>query len=130
MLVRETIVSRIVNSGEVNRVTLGKLYYIMTRVLRHISENNVPDVVQIKRNENLFNELAQAQECLLADGIKCSDWKILVDYAMANYSMETQETINSLLMELYPELVDDLENDICVDESYEMQLEMLLFTLK
>jgi hypothetical protein len=130
MLVRETAVSRVVNLGEVNQDTLGKLNYIMTKVLRHISETNVPDIVQIKRNENLFNELTQVQEWLLADGIKCSDWKILVDYAMANYSMETQEMINSLLMELYPELVDDLEDDLCVDESYEMQPEMSLSTLK
>jgi hypothetical protein len=130
MLVRETAVSRVVNLGEVNQVTLGKLNYIMTKVLRHISETNVPDIVQIKRNENLFNELTQAQEWLLVDGIKCSNWKVLVDYAMSHYSMETQEMINSLLMELYPELVDDLEEELCVDESYEMQPEMLLSTLK
>ena len=49
---------------------------------------------------------------------------------MANYSMETQEMINSLLIELYPELVDDLEDELCVDESYEMQPEMSLSTLK
>jgi hypothetical protein len=130
MLVRETAVSRVVNLGEVNQVTLGKLNYIMTKVLRHISETNVPDIVQIKRNENLFNELTQAQEWLLVDGIKCSNWKVLVDYAMSHYSMETQEMINSLLMELYPELVDDLEEELCVDESSEMQPEMLLSTLK
>jgi hypothetical protein len=130
VLVRETAVSRVVNLGEVNPVTLGKLDQIMTKVLQHISETNVPDVVQIKRNEDLFNELTQVKQWLLIDGMKCTDWKVLVDYAVNYYSMETQEMINSLLMELYPELVDDLEEELCVDESYEMQPEMSLSKLK
>ena len=69
MLVRKTAVSRVVNLGEVNQVTLDKLDKIMTKVLQHISENNVPDIVQIKHNENLFNELTQGKQWLLADGI-------------------------------------------------------------
>ena len=130
MLARETAVSRVVYKGEVNKDTLGKLANIITKVLRHISETKVPDAIQTKRNTDLYNELTQVQEWLYEHGLTCADWQVLVRYVDTNCSMETQEMINSLLMELYPELVDELEEELCVDERYEIQPEMSLSELK
>jgi hypothetical protein len=130
MLARETALSRVVYQGEVNNETLGKLANIITKVLRHISETKVPDAIQTKRNEDLYNELTHVQEWLHNNGLTCADWQVLVRYVETNCSMETQEMINSLLLELYPELVDELEEDFCVDERYEIQPEMSLSELK
>jgi hypothetical protein len=130
MLTRETAVSRVVHLGEVNKDTIGKLENIINKVLQHISETNVPDAIQTKRNENLTSELTQVQKWLLDNALACSDWRSLVEYVETNYSMETQEILNSLLMEIYPSLVDELEEQLCVDERYEIQPNMSLSELK
>jgi hypothetical protein len=130
MLARETAVSRVVNLGKIDKTILEKLDHILTKVVRHVSETKVPDTIQIDRNKKLHQELIQVQQWLLNEGTQYSNWHALVDHLQATSSMETQEMINSLLMELYPELVDDLEEDLCVDESYQLQPEMSLSGLK
>lgn len=130
MLARETAVYRVVNLGEVSNNILAKLDSIITKVLQHISETSVPDTIQTTRNKTLFDELTQVQHWLLEQGSRYGSWQALVLHVETNCSMETQEMINSLLMELYPELVDELEESLVVEEHYEVQPEMSLSALK
>ena len=130
MLARETAVYRAVNLGEVNQDTLSKLDKIITKVQQHISETTVPDEIQTQRNENLYQELIQVQQWLREHGGHQANWQALVLHLETNSSLETQEMINSLLMELYPDLVDELEESLVVDEYYQVQPEMSLSALK
>ena len=51
-------------------------------------------------------------------------WASLTQYAEQHWLIETQEVINTLLIELYPELVDGLEEHMWVEESYQITPEM------
>jgi len=56
-------------------------------------------------------------------------WADLIQYAEQSWRIETQEVINTLLIELYPELVDDLEEQMDVDESQQITPEMSVANL-
>ena len=53
-------------------------------------------------------------------------WDSLVVWAEAHLGLEAQELLNSLLIELYPDLVDDLENHTGSDEVMEIDPGMTL----
>ena len=49
--------------------------------------------------------------------MKQNGWRHLSEWSKENLGFETQELINSILIELYPELVDNLEQETCADEN-------------
>jgi hypothetical protein len=51
-------------------------------------------------------------------------WASLTQYAEQHWHIETQEVINTLLIELYPELVDGFEEQMGVEESHQITPEM------
>ena len=130
VLAREIALSQVVNQGEVNQQKLNQLDNIISKVLQHISETNIPDEIQQQRNKSLYLELEHVQRWLLNNENSLTDWQSLINFVETNSSMETQEMLNSLLLELYPELVDDLEEELVVDECYQVQPEMSLSELK
>ena len=63
---------------------------------------------------------------LQTHGADLSNWQQLTEHAQANWRVETQELVNSLLIELYPQLVDGLEEQMDVTERYDLVPEMPL----
>ena len=57
-------------------------------------------------------------------------WHRLSDWSTENLSIETQELINSILIELYPELVDNLELETGADENMPLVPSMALDELE
>ena len=57
-------------------------------------------------------------------------WHHLSDWSTENLSIETQELINSILIELYPELVDNLEQETGADENMPLVPSMALDELE
>ncbi len=74
-------------------------------------------------NQTLIAELA-ALRCWLENCPQIESWSAVTSYAEQHWHLETQELIHSLLMELYPELVDELEDSMCVEEVPATQPEM------
>ncbi len=129
VLNRESALARVIYQGEVTPQHLEKIDKLLSKAITHISETRVPDEHQIANNELLLSELGQVQSWLSREGDEQSSWELLVQFAEQNYSFETQEMLNSLLLELYPELVSDISYE-CVDEVYRLQPEMSLEQLK
>ena len=57
-------------------------------------------------------------------------WRRLTDWSTENLTIETQELINSILIELYPELVDNLELETGADENMPLVPSMALDELE
>jgi hypothetical protein len=57
-------------------------------------------------------------------------WQQLLNWAQTHLSLETQELINTLLIELYPELVDALNDPMGADENLDLTPDMPLIQLK
>lgn len=126
---RETALARVVKQSELG-ITAGivdQLAESVSRVLKHLSEIITEDQRQSQVNTEVGEELKMLRLWLVeqrSDLVNYLSWEALTQFAEDNWHVETQEVINTLLIELYPELVDDLEERMWVDESYEIVPEM------
>ena len=126
---RETALARVVKQSELG-ITAGivdQLAESVSRVLKHLSEIITEDERQSRVNTKVGEELKMLRLWLVdqrSDLVNYLSWEALTQFAEDNWHVETQEVINTLLIELYPELVDDLEERMWVDESYEIVPEM------
>ena len=126
---RETALARVVKQSELG-ITAGivdQLAESVSRVLKHLSEIITEDERQSQVNTEVGEELKMLRLWLVeqrSDLVNYLSWEALTQFAEDNWHVETQEVINTLLIELYPELVDDLEERMWVDESYEIVPEM------
>ena len=126
---RETALARVVKQSELG-ITAGivdQLTESVSRVLKHLSEIITEDERQSRINTEVGEELKMLRLWLVdqrSDLVNYLSWEALTQFAEDNWHIETQEVINTLLIELYPELVDDLEERMWVDESYEIVPEM------
>jgi hypothetical protein len=126
---RETALARVVKQSELG-ITAGivdQLAESVSRVIKHLREIITEDERQSQVNTKVSEELKMLCLWLVdqrSDLVNYLSWKALTQFAEDNWHVETQEVINTLLIELYPELVDDLEERMWVDESYEIVPEM------
>jgi hypothetical protein len=126
---RETALARVVKQSELG-ITAGivdQLAESVSRVIKHLRETITEDERQSQVNTKVSEELKMLCLWLVdqrSDLVNYLSWKALTQFAEDNWHVETQEMINTLLIELYPELVDDLEERMWVDESYEIVPEM------
>ena len=126
---RETALARVIKQSELG-ITAGivdQLAESVSRVLKHLSEIITEDERQSQVNTKVGEELKMLRLWLVeqrSDLVNYLSWEALTQFAEDNWHVETQEVINTLLIELYPELVDDLEERMWVDESYEIVPEM------
>ncbi|MDC0000449.1 hypothetical protein OAE16_08450 [Porticoccaceae bacterium] len=127
---RETALARVVAASEcgVDEATLERLDLATQRVIQHLGEIITADVRQNSSNALVRAELQLMHLWLQEQGAELANnhyvWADLIQYAEQSWRIETQEVINTLLIELYPELVDDLEEQMDVDESQQITPEM------
>jgi hypothetical protein len=112
---RETAIARVLHEGRVSPDKLDNLNKLAAKARQHFQETSVSDEDQADRNRTLIAELAKLQHWL-AHNPGIDSWSDITSHAGQHWHLETQELIHSLLMELYPELVDELEDSMCVDE--------------
>ena len=124
ILTREKAIARVINRGEVDKDSCTRLIQVLEKAIVHVQETTVPDEIQIKRNQVLEQELVLLCEYLQAGSL--SVWQTLVAKAEQEFSLETQELLNSALLEVYPELVDEYDQYASVNEQYIAQPNMSL----
>ncbi|MFT5138093.1 MAG: hypothetical protein ACI8XV_003141 [Arenicella sp.] len=134
VLTREKAIARVVHLAEVSNSKLLELDIVICKAILHVQQTEVPDARQISRNKVLISELQGLSGWLSSPGVSYaqnhSNYVQLIDYVQASMSLETQEMVNSCLMEVYPELVDDFEQYTYVDEHYQAQPAMSLQALQ
>ena len=127
---RETALATVVAESEsgIDQDTLSRFDISVQRVIQHLSEIVTADERQSKANIQVAEELQllhtwlHEQSAVLVKNHYV--WSSLTHYAEENWLTETQEVINTLLIELYPELVDGFEEHMWVEESYQVTPEM------
>ena len=127
---RETALATVVAASEsgVDEATLARLDVATQRVIQHLGEIVTADERQNNANLLLREELQLLHLWLEEQGAVLANnqyvWASLTQYAEQHWHIETQEVINTLLIELYPELVDGFEEQMGVDESHQITPEM------
>jgi len=100
------------------------------RAQQFFKETSVEDADQQGRNQMVVAELAGIIDWLEQIPLDLDLWQQLTDWAEAALSLESQELINGLLIELYPQYVDFLEDAMAVEERMELTPDMPLVQLK
>jgi hypothetical protein len=126
---RETAIARVLHRGRVSVQHVEQLNALAAKARQHFQETTAPDEQQAGRNRSLIAELAELRYWLEKNP-QFDSWTDITSYAQQHWHLETQELIHSLLMELYPELVDELEDSMCVEEAPATQPQMPLEQLK
>ena len=107
-----------------------RLLELIARASSSLSECLIEDSDQSMRNEQVVVELEAVQAWLTQVPAQEDLWIQLTDWADAALSLETQELINTLLIELYPDQVDVLEDFMTTDETLDLVPDMPLVQLK
>ena len=129
LVARETALARVRAVGAVETDRIERYQALLVRATIHVQQWPTSDSLQRQRNAELLQHLAQlgaAEPVWTQSGA----WDRLVSWADANLGLEAQELLNSLLIEIYPELVDDLEQRTGSDESMRVDPGMLLQALR
>lgn len=132
---RETALARVIKQSKLGIAAdaIEELDRSVSRVITHLSEIVTEDERQNRINSRVGEELQFLRMWLLEhrdDLVDHLSWESLSQYGENKWHIETQEVINTLLIELYPELVDDLEERMWVDESYDVIPEMTVADFK
>jgi hypothetical protein len=127
---RETALATAVVASEVgvDKATMARLDMATERVIQHLGEIITADERQKNSNVVVREELQalhlwlqeQAAELAITHYV----WADLIQYAEQHWHIETQEVINTMLIELYPDLVDGLEEQMGTEESQQITPEM------
>jgi hypothetical protein len=126
--VRETALARVLCYGAADDETRGHFICLAEKAMQHLDEISTDNTDQNVLNANARADLKRALQWFKAREV--SRWKEVTDYAAAHLSIEAQELINVLLLELFPELINDLDEMLSAEEHYTLQANMPLEALK
>ncbi|MCL7945500.1 hypothetical protein [Marinobacter sp. ATCH36] len=106
------------------------LMTLLRRAHQHFVETVTEDAEQTRRNAATVTSIAAVIVWL--DQMQASPalWDELLNWADDNCSLEAQELINTLLIELYPDVIDAAEDELACEEILELQPEMKATALK
>ncbi len=128
--VRETALARSLTQPP-RPADLAALDRLLSRAAEHLSQIVTGSAAQNALNRVTREEVLNCQQWLQQQGAPLSAWSVLTAHAYEHYGLETQELLNSLLMELYPALIEDLEEWLSVEyEHYPLQAQMPLTRLR
>ncbi|MEP3891432.1 MAG: hypothetical protein ABJN69_13315 [Hellea sp.] len=126
--VRETALARVLSSGVADDSSRGNFKCLILKAMQHLDEISTDNEDQNKLNANARKDIGEALEWF--EGRTVSNWNEVIDYATSNLSIEAQELLNVILLELYPDLITDLESRLSVDEVYSLKGNMKAKALK
>ncbi len=116
--IREIALARTLTHGETDTAHHKQLQELILRARQHLLEIDTDNLPQHEKNTTTAAELARIAARL--DDTQFTSWLELVEVVSSGFAVETQEVINSLIMEMYPELVDDLEEQMTLVEDYSL----------
>ena len=119
---RELALARVRSHGQITADRLARLHSLIARGILHIEQTVTEDAWQTDNNRVVLEGFAALQDWLATQRLE--SWSPLLDWAEHTLSLQAQELLNCILLELYPELVDDLADSFALTEALELQPHM------
>lgn len=115
---RETAISRVLSIKKLSTYNQTKIFNLIERAYLYTTQWNVDDVIQFKRINVLRKELKDISNNKSLNGLLNNDYPLQNVYLhfINKISIETQEILNSIFIEPFPELLDDLTDEMGTDE--------------
>ena len=126
---RETALS-LAKQEVADEETQQRLLDLMRRAIQSLQECDIENDDQRLKNGDVVSELSMAAVWLDQVSAEPDLWLQLTDWAEAAFTVETQELINTLLIEIYPDHADGLEDHMAAEESLDLVPDMPLIQLK
>lgn len=124
---RELALARVRVLGNINSRIEQQFPELLNRCAVHTAETVTEDEWQTENNRKVLNDL-KAIQSHTDNGF--DNWNDLLEWSEENCSLQGQEMLVSILLELYPELVDDLEDYHSAEEFLDLDPVMPLQELK
>ena len=124
---RELALARVRLLGQYDVLAKDKLSRLINRVQNHMAETETEDEWQSQNNVAVLVDLDLLTQRLEAG---LDSWNSLILWSEDACSLQGQELLVSLLLELHPELVDDLEDYHGSEEFLDLDPVMPVQTLK
>jgi len=129
MFTRERALQRVQQIQKISSDKKVQFTDLLANAKIHVEEWSTSDQRQAQILSFIINELDAPPPFDRFLSMK-NGWHQLIDWSTENLSIETQELINSILIELYPELVDNLELETGADENMPLVPSMALDELE
>ncbi|MBQ0831826.1 hypothetical protein [Marinobacter sp.] len=110
--------------------THARLHVLMSRALKHLQQTQTEDREQTLRNQKTVCSVAEVIDWLDRTPAHHTLYEELISWARGHCSLEAQELINTMLIELYPELVDGLDDQLGCRESMDLKPDMKALQLR
>ncbi|WOI24975.1 hypothetical protein [Cobetia amphilecti] len=107
-----------------------RLLALLKRAETHLRQTVTDDHEQTLRNQATVASLPELMTWLELVPLSPELWQELIDWSHQQHGLEAQELVNTLLLELYPSIVDRYEDLMAVEESLELTPDMPLVHLK
>ena len=121
--IRETALARVKRDGIVNSVTRGDFKCLADKAMQHLEE-----IATDNHDQNIINKNARTDMNSLIDWFDgqstIQNWTEVTNYAEQNFGHEAQELLHAILLELFADIFLDLEDQLSVDEKYDLIPEM------
>ncbi|OED46063.1 hypothetical protein ACH42_04220 [Endozoicomonas sp. (ex Bugula neritina AB1)] len=124
---REVALARVKVLGKITPEVEQRFQQLLQRCKMSTEETQIEDQWQTTHNEILLKDLDRLQE-RTSQGF--NHWSSLFDWSEDNCSVQAQELLVSVALELYPELVDELENHHSIQDCLQLDPLMPLSQLK
>ncbi len=111
---RETALAQVLHKATPTDWRVALFHDLIARAKQHFAESRTNDTEQIERNRVLIAELDDVDAWMRARDDKLETWFVLSEQGRDRWSLETQELIHAICLEIHPELVNDLEEEFAV----------------
>ncbi len=123
----------IINNFHVRIELINKYKKLLEKAHQYLIEVKPTDPIQIKKNLLTINDLSlfiKYCSSLNEKNLKDVTWKKILNFASENYNLDTNEIAKVQLMEIYPEVSENLANDMSEDEDMDIEISQTLRELK
>jgi len=133
MTQREIALARIMSQTDCDAPKLCALQSMLEQVVQHLQETTVAADYQTSRNQILIAAclalISKVAQPVFSDALKRGGWQVLQTFVEDHYGPAAEELVQVLLFELYPHLVDSLEESMAADETLDLDSGMTLIEL-
>jgi hypothetical protein len=116
--IRELALARIRVLGEVNSAVIEQFSRLLQRAETYTEQTVTEDQQQTDNNQSMLVDLQKLRN-YYQHGF--SHWDEVIEWSDQNCSLQGQEMLVSILLELYPALVEDLEDYLVIDETMDIE---------
>lgn len=122
--IRERALSRVKLEARMHEQSCAGFIRLAQRAIQHLQDIETDNTGQNAINTRAREELGKIISEMERGTIPVGSWTAFTDSIAARYGVETQELVNTLLLEIYPDLYLDLEAEFDVTEEYKLEPDM------